>query len=149
MTAVDHSMIQGHIGPTFADLFLDDSPYARPAEFWPDPPAAPAEQQAAHDALLEAVQHALAAGEVVPCLALSADPRWWISDRSSEQALAARLCTDCPLRAACAEYGRTWEKSGVWGGVMSAAPRRPRPMPPPVQLDAQAEAAIAALLKGV
>lgn len=33
---------------------------------------------------------------------------------------AKAMCSDCPVRAQCAEYGVKWETYGIWGGL---APR--------------------------
>lgn len=36
---------------------------------------------------------------------------------NSEIVWAKAMCAECPMRAACAEYGLKWEEHGIWGGL--------------------------------
>lgn len=46
------------------------------------------------------------------------DPDLWHSTAATAQRAAVRVCTGCPLRAACADHALTVpEREGVWGGL--------------------------------
>lgn len=43
------------------------------------------------------------------------DPELFYPERGESLAAAKAVCADCPVVAACDEYG-LWEKHGVWAG---------------------------------
>ena len=68
----------------------------------------------AHEVLAEALNAAVASGQVPACL-LPLNAPLWLSDSHEERAQAAEYCHGCPVLDACAEAGRE-EKFGTWGG---------------------------------
>lgn len=55
----------------------------------------------------------------LPCR--TTDPELWFSRSSSDRALAVALCTECPIRTACAQYALdNPDIRGVWGGTTLA-----------------------------
>lgn len=60
------------------------------------------------------LQGFFARGETTPC----AGRNEWSSTRKADKELAAKLCGDCPAKAACLEFARTNNETGgnVWGG---------------------------------
>ncbi|WP_127129697.1 WhiB family transcriptional regulator [Georgenia sp. SYP-B2076] len=112
--------------PTFADRYLDDTPWRRHGY-----PARPAEYEV--DRALEADQarfvahlrQVLAAGMRIPCVFWSELESGWTSDLPTEQERAAALCRGCPALDACADYGRRHPaERGVYGGVTERQRRR-------------------------
>lgn len=63
--------------------------------------------------LHRAVLRAHSTGDHVPCL----NRPEWISENPEERALAAALCTGCPVQVECYVAGDdTNQRHGVWGG---------------------------------
>ena len=70
----------------------------------------------AHAALQHALARAAANRLHVPCA--GRDAALWTSEDHAERALAAELCTGCPVLSECALAAEsTSEKWHVWGGV--------------------------------
>lgn len=86
----------------------------------------------AHAALQHALAGAAANAQHVPCA--GRDAALWTSDDPDERALAAELCTGCPVLSECALAAEsTNEEWHVWAGVdrkAAANARRRRASPP-------------------
>lgn len=48
------------------------------------------------------------------------------SGMTHEGMWAKAMCSDCPIRMQCAEYGIKWEKHGFWGGMSPRERERAR-----------------------
>lgn len=80
----------------------------------------------AHQDLIEGLRDALAEGLRVPC----AESEGWVSDIPAQRAVAALLCTGCPVMAECrAAADESGERFGVWAGVDRSPGTRSRASP--------------------
>lgn len=66
-----------------------------------------------HD-FLHIQKDAVDTGHLIPCITDPEPDTWFDGDHER----ATRLCNQCPIRQACADYARTnREPHGTWGGV--------------------------------
>jgi len=83
-----------------------------------------------HTALMVTIANTHSPATPVPCVANPTSA--WTSDDAAEQHEVARLCSRCPVLAACRTYiQQAKEPTGVWAGQTSHSrgfhgPRKPK-----------------------